>query len=97
MAHMSGLSRLASYALAGVAGDLLVRGAKASAPAARRLLVGGVAGGIRVGRWLEEAAEEARLKLGDVTAEARQQLGEDSRPAATPRARRSGASTTHEH
>jgi hypothetical protein len=93
MSHVgvsSRFSRLAAYALAGVAGDLLVRGAQAAAPAGRRLLVTSVAGGIRLGRWLGEATEEARLKLADVTAEAYRELGEEVAPSAGPQPGRTG-------
>jgi hypothetical protein len=85
MAAAAGLAgRLAHYAIAGTVGNLIVRGAmKASPtvrPAARRLAVSGVAQGIVLTRKLEVAAEEARLRLGDLVAEARGQLGEDAPP-----------------
>ncbi|MER5220047.1 DUF1490 family protein [Streptomyces flaveus] len=76
--------RITHYALSGTAGVLVLRGAAKVAPkakpAARRLLVSGIAGGITTGRRLGEAAEEARLKAGDLLAEAREQLGEEAPP-----------------
>ncbi|WP_246568571.1 DUF1490 family protein [Streptomyces flaveus] len=78
------LGRITHYALSGTAGVLVLRGAARVAPkakpAARRLLVSGIAGGITTGRRLGEAAEEARLKAGDLLAEAREQLGEEAPP-----------------
>jgi hypothetical protein len=76
--------RITHYALSGTAGVLVLRGAAKAAPkakpAARRLLVSGIAGGITTGRRLGAAAEEARLKAGDLLAEARDQLGEEALP-----------------
>jgi hypothetical protein len=39
-----------------------------------------MAGGIVAGRWLGSAAEEARLRAGDMLAEARSSLGEEAPP-----------------
>ncbi|GAA0448835.1 DUF1490 family protein [Streptomyces olivaceiscleroticus] len=76
--------RLVHYAVSGVAGVLIVKGATKALPqakpAARKAVVGGVAQGIRAGRWLASAAEEARLKAGDVLADARTSLGEEVPP-----------------
>ncbi|WP_274562196.1 DUF1490 family protein [Streptomyces spiramyceticus] len=76
--------RLAHYAVSGVVGGLIIRWASKrrpeAKPVARKALVGGIAGGIVAGRWLASAAEEARLKAGDVLAEARTTLGEESPP-----------------
>jgi hypothetical protein len=72
------MGRITHYALSGTAGVLVLRGAAKAA--ARKLLVNGIAGGITTGRRLGEAAEEARLKAGDLLAEAREQLGEEARP-----------------
>ncbi|MBT2509503.1 DUF1490 family protein [Streptomyces sp. ISL-98] len=76
--------RLAHYAVSGVVGGLIIRGASKrlpeAKPAARKALVGGIAGGIVAGRWLASAAEEARLKAGDMLAEARTTLGEEAPP-----------------
>jgi hypothetical protein len=73
--------RLVHYAFSGVVGAAVLRGAARAAPrvkpAARKAMVSGVAGGIVAARWLGSAAEEARLKAGDVLAEARSSLGED--------------------
>ncbi|MFB7738449.1 DUF1490 family protein [Streptomyces sp. NPDC056112] len=76
--------RLAHYAVSGVVGGLIIRGVTKRAPdgqpAVRKALVGGIARGIVVGRWVASAAEEARLKAGDVIAEARTTLGEEAPP-----------------
>jgi hypothetical protein len=78
------LGRLAHHAVSGVVGAVLVRGAVKAGPrarpAARRTVVGGLAGGIVAARWLGSAAEEARLKAGDMLAEARSSLGEEAPP-----------------
>ncbi|MER7110520.1 DUF1490 family protein [Streptomyces sp. NPDC000229] len=78
------VGRLAHHAVSGVVGGLVIRAAVKAAPtakpAARRALVNGMAGGIVAGRRLGAAAEEARLKAGDLLAEARQQLGEEAPP-----------------
>ncbi|MET8541215.1 DUF1490 family protein [Kitasatospora sp. NPDC004799] len=76
--------RLLHYTVSGVVGGLVLRGAAQAAPkagpAARRALVNGIAGGIVAGRWISGAAEEARLKAGDMLAEARSTLGEEAPP-----------------
>ncbi|MGW0840708.1 DUF1490 family protein [Streptomyces sp. NPDC002787] len=76
--------RFVHYAVSGVVGAAVLRGAVRAAPrvkpAARRALVGGLASGIVAGRWLGSAAEEARLKAGDMLAEARSSLGEEAPP-----------------
>lgn len=76
--------RLIHYTVSGVVGGLVLRGAAqaapAAGPAARRLLVNGIAGGIVAGRWISGTAEEARLKAGDMLAEARSSLGEEVPP-----------------
>ncbi len=78
------VGRLTHYALSGTAGVLVLRGVAKAAPkakpAARRLLVSGIAGGITTGRRLGAATEEARLKAGDLLAEARERLGEEAPP-----------------
>ncbi|MER6998966.1 DUF1490 family protein [Streptomyces sp. NPDC000410] len=77
-------ARLAHYAISGVVGGLILRGAAKrlpeARPVARKALVSGIAGGIVASRWLASAAEEARLKAGDVLAEARTTLGEEAPP-----------------
>lgn len=72
--------KLAHYAVSGVVGGLIIKNAPAAAPAARKALVSGLAGGIVASRWLASAAEEARLKAGDMLAEARTTLGEEVPP-----------------
>ncbi|MFI8370082.1 DUF1490 family protein [Streptomyces sp. NPDC085466] len=72
--------KLAHYAVSGVVGALIVQKLPVAKPAARKALVSGIAGGIVAGRWLSEAAEEARLKAGDMVAEARTSLGEEVPP-----------------
>lgn len=49
-----------------MAGGLIIKNAPAVAPAARKALVSGLAGGIVASRWLASAAEEAWLKAGDI-------------------------------
>lgn len=76
--------RLVDYAMAGVMGAAIARAGAAGAPkvqpALRRLAVGAVAGGIVFSRRVGAMTEEARLAAGDVVAEARKQLGEETRP-----------------
>lgn len=72
--------KLAHYAVSGVVGGLIIKNLPAAKPAARKAVVGGLAGGIVAGRWLAEATEEARLKAGDMLAEARTSLGEEVPP-----------------
>lgn len=78
------VTRLAHYAVAGTVGNLIARGAARATPAlrphVRRLLVTSVAQGIVLTRKLEGAAEESRLKAGDLIAEARAKLGEATPP-----------------
>ncbi|MFE7243742.1 DUF1490 family protein [Streptomyces sp. NPDC057580] len=80
----SAAGRLAHYAISGVVGGLIIRGVSKrlpdGTPAVRKALVGGIANGIVAGRWLASAAEEARLKAGDMIAEARTTLGEEAPP-----------------
>jgi hypothetical protein len=76
---------LVDYAIAGTVGQLIVRAAAAArpwlAPAARQAVVTGLAGGLIAGRRLAAAGEEARLRVGDLVAEARARVGE---PAPAP-------------
>jgi hypothetical protein len=79
--HRAGsLRAVAGLAAAGVLGDLIVTGARRVIPdhAGRRFVVRAMAGGIVLGRRLEGAAEEARLRAGDLLAEARATLGEEA-------------------
>jgi hypothetical protein len=94
--HRAGsLRAVAGLAAAGVLGDLIVSGARRVIPehAGRRLAVRAMAGGIVFGRRFEQTAEEARLRAGDLLAEARASLGEEAPlPAAGD-----GAAAGHEH
>ncbi|MFD0267775.1 DUF1490 family protein [Streptomyces sp. NPDC127106] len=72
--------KLAHYAVSGVVGALIIKNLPAAKPAARKALISGLAGGIVASRWLAEATEEARLKAGDMLAEARSSLGEEVPP-----------------
>ncbi|MFD5653384.1 DUF1490 family protein [Streptomyces sp. NPDC127039] len=76
--------RIAHYAVSGVVGVAIVRATSKrlpnARPAARKAVVQGIASGLTAGRWLASAAEEARLKAGDVVAEARDTLGEEAPP-----------------
>jgi len=78
--------RLLDYAVAGLVGQALVAGGRrlVAGRRARTLLVGAVAQGIVVGRRLEAAAEETRLRAGDLVAEARERLGEQATPPTEP-------------
>ncbi|PJJ05994.1 uncharacterized protein DUF1490 [Streptomyces sp. 2333.5] len=91
--------RLAHYAVSGVVGALIVKSAAKrlpeAKPAARKAVVGGLVGGIVAGRWLASAAEEARLKAGDVLAEARTSLGEEVPPPSAVATE--GNAHDHEH
>ncbi|MGW6602525.1 DUF1490 family protein [Streptomyces sp. NPDC055036] len=81
---------LAHHTVSGIFGAVIARGVMKAAPrakpVARKAAVNSVAGGIVAGRWLASAAEEARLKAGDVVSEAQAQLGEDSSGPGTPAA-----------
>ncbi|MEU8781066.1 DUF1490 family protein [Streptomyces sp. NPDC048637] len=92
---------LAHHAVSGVVGALIVRGAAKrlpqAKPAARKAVVGGLAGGIVAGRWLASAAEEARLKAGDVLAEARTSLGEEVPPPSAVATESGEHDHGHEH
>ncbi|QES47030.1 hypothetical protein DEJ50_03335 [Streptomyces venezuelae] len=89
------IGKVAHYAVSGVVGALIVKNLPVAAPAARKALVQGVAGGIVASRWLAEAAEEARLKAGDVLAEARTSLGEEAPPPSAVKV--DSADHGHEH
>lgn len=96
----SGLvARLAHYAVAGTVGNLIVRGAVKASPSVRphvrRLLVSSVAQGIVLTRKLESAAEDSRLRAGDLVAEAKAQLGEPAAPPSPDAASETGRG--HEH
>ncbi|MDB5065207.1 MAG: hypothetical protein JWM18_1641 [Chloroflexi bacterium] len=95
-------TRLAQYAVIGVAGDLLVRGARrlgpCLGPAVHDLAVGAITRGIRFGRTVERAAEGARLTGGDLVAEARGRLGEEALPPPEAgAAAAAGGHDGHEH
>ncbi|WP_368396603.1 DUF1490 family protein [Streptomyces sclerotialus] len=91
--------RLVHCAASAVAGALIVKGATKplhpAKPAARKAVVEGLAQSIRTGRWLASFAEEARLKAGDVLAEARIPLGEEVPPPSEVAPRATGTSTDH--
>jgi hypothetical protein len=77
---------LLAGAVGGAAAVALRDAAPALGRAGRRLLVAGTAQGLRLNQQLQALAEEARLGLEDVAAEAREQVGEEpaaARPAAT--------------
>lgn len=94
------VTRLAHYAVAGTVGNLIVKGASRATPAlrphVRGLVVSSIAQGIVLTRKLEGAAEDTRLKAGDLFADARAQLGETAAPPTTP-PDTSGAAHVHEH
>ncbi|MGW0562219.1 DUF1490 family protein [Streptomyces sp. NPDC003016] len=81
--------RLAHYAVSGVVGGLIVRGASKrlpdAKPVARKALIGGIANGIAAGRWSAPAAEEARPKAGGMLAEGRAGPGEEVPPPSAVR------------
>jgi hypothetical protein len=88
--------RIAHYAVAGTAGSVIVKGASSLAPrvapVARRAMVRTLAAGIVAGRKVGEVSEEARLKAGDLLAEARVVLGETASTPARP-----AATASHDH
>jgi len=90
------LARLLDYAITGTVGHLVVRAAVAVrptvAPAARRAVVSGLAAGMTTGRRMVAAAEEARLRVGDLMAEAHAKVGEPA-PAPVP----SPPKVVHDH
>jgi hypothetical protein len=79
-------------------GQLIVRAAVAArpslGPATRRAAVAGLAAGMVTVRRLAAAAEDARLQLGDLVAEAHAKVGE---PAPAPAPNSSGVDHGHEH
>ncbi|MFF8610466.1 DUF1490 family protein [Streptomyces sp. NPDC015346] len=89
--------KLAHYAISGVVGGLIIKRLPDARPAARKALVGSIAGGIVAGRWIASAAEEARLKAGDVVAEARTTLGEEVPPPSAVDVDNHGHDHGHEH
>jgi hypothetical protein len=90
--------KLGEFALAGAAGHVIVRGAARvlRSNTARQLVVGAVADGIMVSRRVGAAFEEARLRAGDLRAEALATLGEQAPPPQTPGADH-GGDTGHTH
>jgi hypothetical protein len=86
------------YAVAGTVGNLIVRSAIALAPivrpAARQAVVAGLAGGILGSRRVLRVGEHARLKAGDLLAEAYQRLGEQ---APVPSAAGGDGHDDHQH
>ena len=75
--------------LVGVSAYQALRKLLGSAPA-HRVAVGVAEAGLRGTRGAEKVAESARLKLADVTAEARERLGEQVQPPAA-------AAGAHDH
>lgn len=63
---------------------------------ARNLMVGAVADGIMLSRWMGETVEEVRLRAGDLRAQALATLGEKAPPPPTPGSDHSGDSG-HNH
>ncbi|GAA2787573.1 DUF1490 family protein [Saccharopolyspora taberi] len=88
-------SKLVHYAISGTIGVAVVKAAQRVAPTlgpvAREWAVAAAARGIVVGRTLNGLAEEARLKAGDLIAEAHESLGEQA-PAPS-----STDTSAHEH
>lgn len=77
--------KLGNYAVVGGLGHFLVRGAVrvARSQSTHGLAVGAVADGITLTRRAAQVVEEARLRAGDLHAEALATLGEEV-PAPTP-------------
>lgn len=90
--------KLGEFAITGAAGHLVVRGATRvlRSNTARQLMVGAVADGIVLSRWVGEAIEEARLWAGDLRAQALSSLGEKVPPPPTPGSDH-GGDTGHSH
>jgi len=78
--------KLGELALVGAAGHLVVRCATRvlGSNTARNLVVGAVADGIVLSRWVGETVEGARLRAGDLRAQALATLGEQVPPPTTP-------------
>jgi len=74
--------KMVHYAVSGTVGVAVVKAAQRAAPQvrpkAREFAVATMARGIVVGRTLSDFAEEARLKAGDLIAEAHESLGEQA-------------------
>jgi hypothetical protein len=85
--YPAALGWLTHHTVSGIFGAVIFRGmvkvAPQAKPVARKAMVNGMAGGIVVGRWLASAGEEARLRTGDLVAEAQAQLGEEPGPEGT--------------
>lgn len=88
------LGKLAGIAGSGVLGVLIVESVRSgkAASKAREGAVAATAWGLRAQRTAETKAENLRLGFGDIVAEAREKLGEQSRPPADP-----GHDHDHEH
>lgn len=75
-------AKFVHYAVSGTVGVAVVKAAQRAAPRlkpkAKKLAVATVARGIVMGRTLSGFAEEARLKAGDLVAEAHESLGEQA-------------------
>ncbi|WP_407686638.1 DUF1490 family protein [Mycobacterium sp. HUMS_1102779] len=91
---VSGMWAKATHAVVtgavGVGAYELLRKAVGSAPV-HRAAVSTAELGLRATRGTERAAESARLKFADVTAEARERIGEQAAPPAT------GETDQHDH
>lgn len=75
-------AKLVHYTVSGTVGVAVVKAAQHAAPQvkpkAREFAIATMARGIVVGRTLSDFAEEARLKAGDLIAEAHESLGEQA-------------------
>jgi hypothetical protein len=89
-------AKLVSVAVTGVAGAAVYDGAKrfartmADSRVLRRAAVTVTAVGLRGARVAEAGAERARLAAGDIVSEARERIGEQTRPPGP-------ATPAHEH
>ncbi len=79
-------ARAAGLLISGVAGAVVVDRLKqaSSGTAAKRALVAVTATTLRGKRRIEAGAENLRLAVGDVVAEARERIGEQAPPPAHP-------------
>lgn len=90
--------KLGELAVVGAAGHLVIRctARMLRSNTARNLAVGATADGIVLSRWMGEVAEEARMRAGDLRAQALAVLQEKVPPPPEPKSSHDGESG-HDH